>query len=322
MTVHVLVAGGTITSHLDDGEWRNLSGRELLDELGTPYASLVVDDVASGPSSNLSGIDMVSIARRVEGCFADGATGVVVVHGTDTMDLSAFTAHLLLGGAGALGAVVFTGSMRVHSHPHPDGPGNLRDAVAVAGDPAARGVSVCMNGSVHAAPFVNKRTAAAVEAFDSFPFRPVGAVVDGRFVATVGQAWPAGPRATEFVDDVGFVSCHPGVDASVITRAAAGRRGLVVEGFGDLNLPQVAWVPILEAGEQGLLVVIASRAFTPTSASGGMESIGVVGAGGLSAHKAVLLAQAALGSAQDREQAIGFVRGHALSFDAGTGGVR
>ena len=320
MSVHVVATGGTITSHLEDGVWRNVSARELFGELGGELAALPVHEVAAGPSSNLSVDDMVRIAGHVDAAFADGASGVVVVHGTDTMELTAYVTHLLRAGDGDGRPVVFTGSMRVHSHPDPDGPRNLRDAVAVADSSGVGGVVVCMNGEVHAAPWVLKRSAATVAAFHSFPSGPVATVVGGAPVLVGGdQPWPsvAGSRAIGFADDVGLVTCHPGMSADEVERVADGRRGLVVEGFGDLNLPLEVWGAIASLARRDLLVVVSSRVFTPTSLLDGLDLPGVVGAGGLSTHKAVLLARAALGSTADRDGAAAFVRSHALRHDPG-----
>ena len=117
MNVHVIATGGTISSHFDGHDWTNLSGRALIDELGDPIvpgveqADVTVEDVATGPSSNLTTADMIAIAQQVRLALAEGADGVVVIHGTDTMDLTAFTAQLLLGTSADRRPVVFTGSM-------------------------------------------------------------------------------------------------------------------------------------------------------------------------------------------------------------------
>ena len=97
MTVHVVATGGTITSHHDGTAWHNLDGPTLIAELDDLPVDVVVRDVAAGPSSNLSVDDMVAIAGHVREALADGAQGVVVIHGTDTMELTAFVTQLLLG---------------------------------------------------------------------------------------------------------------------------------------------------------------------------------------------------------------------------------
>lgn len=325
MTVHVIATGGTISSHFDGTQWQGLSGSTLVHELGdlTHLAPTGVEvvDAAAGPSSNLSLDDMLAIARRVADALDAGATGVVVLHGTDTLELTAFATQLLLGTTPTRRPVVFTGSMRVHSHPRPDGPQNLRDALAVASSDAAIGreVMVCLEGALHAADRVQKRSAASVDAFDSAPFEPVGRVIDGRvtFAAAAGLR----PAATAFVADVPLVTCYPGITADAITAALGTSPGAVVEGFGDLNLPFAAWSAVHAACASGTLVVVASRPFTPTVTAEGLELAGAVGAGGLTPQKARLALMAALGSTTSRAEAIDALRHHALHHDAGERGT-
>jgi L-asparaginase len=317
VTVHIIATGGTISSHFDGHEWTNLDGAALVAELGDDIVRGVsVRDVATGPSSNLTADDMVGVARKVGEALAAGASGVVVVHGTDTMELTAFVCQLMLGTDRARRPVVFTGSMRVHSHAAPDGPANLRDAIAVAGSDAAIGreVMVCLEGILHAADRVSKCHAASVDAFHSAPFRPIGRLCDG--VPVFDAFADERPAANGFVSDVPLVSCYPGIATVEVAAALDGRPGAVIEVFGDLNVPQQLWGPIHRAWNDGALVVLASRPFTPTTTNDGLAMLGAVGAGGLTAQKARLATMAALGSSPDRDTAIAFLHAYSLAFDA------
>jgi L-asparaginase len=318
MTVHVIATGGTISSHFDGSEWTNIDGAGLIAELGDAVArDVVVRDVASGPSSNLTVLDMVSIAESVREALAAGATGVVVVHGTDTMELTAFVCQLALGVTADRRPVVFTGSMRVHSHAAPDGTANLRDAIVVAASDRAVGreVMVCLESTLHAADRVTKCHAASVDAFQSAPFAPIGRVVDGApvFTATTVER----PVATGFAAEVPLVTSYPGIAPEVLDAALAGVEGAVVEGFGDLNVPQQLWGPIHHAWNRGALVVLASRPFTATTSTADLAMLGAVGAGGLTAQKARLAVMAALGTAGNRDQALVFLDQLTLTYDAG-----
>ncbi|CAB4864136.1 unannotated protein [freshwater metagenome] len=316
MTVHVIATGGTIASHFDGVEWTNIAGAQLVSEAGPHGCDVTVDDVATGPSSNLTVHDMVRIVERIQRALADGADGVVITHGTDTMELTAFVAALLLGVDGARPPVVFTGSMRVHSHAQPDGPQNIRDAIATASDRSAVGreVMVCLEGVLHAADVVTKVNANSVDAFTSAPFGPIGSVVDGH----PGFRDPAieRPKATALADDVPLLTSYPGIGGAEFARLAEGRRGIVLEAFGDLNVPQQLWGPIHAAGAAGTLVVLASRPFTGTRVEDGLTMLGAVGAGGLSAQKARLAVMAALGTCADRAAATLFLHQFSLSYDA------
>ena len=319
MTVHVIATGGTITSHFDGTQWTNVDAPTLIAELGDLGIDVQVHEVAAGPSSNLGIDDMVAVARRVETVLAQGARGVVVVHGTDTMELTAFATQLVVGTRPDRRPVVFTGSMRVHSHPAPDGPGNLRRAIAVAESDEAvgRDVMVCMGDELHAADRVRKHLAMSVDAFHSLPFGPIGRVAGERgpsgFTTPATLRTPAGGIDTR----VALVTCYPGITAEAFTAATADTVGVVVEGFGDLNVPHALWGPIHAAAAAGALVVVASSAFTSNVGDDDMRALGAVGAGGLTAQKARIGLMAALGSTTDREAAIGFLHQYALAFDAG-----
>jgi len=316
MTVHVIATGGTISSHFDGSEWTNLDGATLVAELGDLAVPVEVCDVASGPSSNLSVDDMVAIAGRVQSALDAGAQGVVVVHGTDTMELTAFMVQLLLGTSPARRPVVFTGSMRVHSHVAPDGPTNLRDAISVAASDSAvgRDVMVCLDGSLHAAVQVTKHQASSLDAFHSHPFGACGSVEDG--VATFREPSPVRKPATALRGNVPLFTCYPGVAAGALEAVLEGADGVVVEGFGDLNLPHAMWGPIHRAWQRGVLVVVASRPFTPTSQNDDLALLGAVGAGGLTAQKARLAVMVALGTFDQRDDAVDFLHQYALTFDA------
>lgn len=320
MTVHVIATGGTISSHHDGTAWTNVSGAQLIAELGDLRelgADVVVEDVAAGPSSNLSVDDMIGIAERVADRIAEGATGVVVVHGTDTIELTAYLTSLRIGVGPARRPVVFTGSMRVHSHLEPDGPRNLRDALVVAASDEAVGhdVLVCLEGVLHHADRVVKVNAKSVDAFTSGPRDPAGRVAGGR----VELESPGAARAavTSFERDVPLVSCYPGIDGDAVRTALHERRGAVLEVFGDLNVPMQLWEPIHSAWAAGVLVVLASRPFTDTAADPGLAQLGAVGAGGLTAQKARLALMAALGAAPEREGALRFLAATASTYDAG-----
>lgn len=319
MTVHVIATGGTIASHFDGERWTEIDGRTLVDELGDlsreAPPGVDVHDVATGPSSSLSTSDMVDIARRTRAALDDGATGVVVSHGTDVLELTAFTIQLLLGTDAARRPVVVTGAMRPHSHPAPDGPRNLRDAITVAAAPdaAGRDVMVCLDGTLHAAARVVKQSTVTVDAFASVGCAaPLGTVTDGvpRFARPVGSAQQ---RAAGLDVDVPLLTCYPDLPAAAVERAADGSAGIVLEVFGDLNVPRQLWRAVHAASSSGTLVVLASRPFTPATTNDGLDLLGAIGAGGLTAQKARLATMAALTTHPDRDDATAFVHQYAVT---------
>ncbi len=314
MTVHVIATGGTIASHWDGAEWTNIDGAALIAELGELPVDVHVTDVAAGPSSNLSVDQMVRIARSVQTALAEGAEGVVVVHGTDTIELTAFTTQLLLGTDGRRAPVVFTGSMRPHSHPHPDGPSNVRDAIAAAASESARGrdVFVCMDGRLHSARFVRKVNAASVDAFDSYPHGPVGSVRDGMVDLWAGDE--ARPSTPDLRGPVAMLAMYPGIEPAAVAAALDGVVGAVVQGFGDLNLPHQVWPALAEAVGRGVAVLVASGTFTPNRGDD-LRAFGLAGAAGLPPQKARLALMAGLAAHHDPGAAIDFAHHYAVEFD-------
>lgn len=322
MSVHVIATGGTISSHWDGSEWTNLDGAALVAEAvrGESAWDVTVTDVASGPSANLSTGQMVDVARRVQSALEAGADGVVVTHGTDTMELSAFVCQLLLGTSAIRRPVVFTGSMRAHSHPGADGPRNLADAVAVAAAEAAVGhdVLVCMDGSLHSARTVRKHTAASVDAFTSSPSAPAGSVADGR-VVLAARPQPVGP-ATDLRAPVPLLKCYPGIPADDVERLMEGAAGVVVEGFGDLNVPHHLWPVLARAARRGVAVVVASAAYTP-NVGDELHALGATGAHGLPAQQARLALMAGLSHGTAGGDSFEFLRRYAHRHDFGNRGT-
>lgn len=127
MRTTLIATGGTVAWH--DEEQRMLSATELAAHAAVEVDSAV--DLAPRPSSDLSIGDMAALASTVRGAIAEGAEVVVVLHGTDTMEESAWLTELLLGKRLRQAAsVLFTGAMRFVDDPEADGPANLASAMA------------------------------------------------------------------------------------------------------------------------------------------------------------------------------------------------
>lgn len=310
MSVLVLTTGGTIASLPDPetGAKRPaVSGEELVACVPglDAAADVEVEEVASQSSWNLTPADMLTVARRARAALEEpDVDGVVVTHGTDTLEETAFLCDLTVRSDGP---VVVVGAMRSPDEPSADGPRNLLNAVRIACAREARGVGavVAMNDEVHAARWVRKLDSGLASAFASPRRGPIGRVTP----TSVELPWLP-PRAytidppDELSQAVPLVSVYPGMEDGVIQAAidATGAAGLVVEGSGSGNVPGSAVSGIRAALEGGLPVIVATRVPGGATGSGygspgggaALRELGVVAAGPLSAGKARLLLMALL----------------------------
>jgi L-asparaginase len=236
---------------------------------------------------------MLGIARTVVQALHDGAEGVVVTHGTDTLEETAFLTDLLLGNDSELGGVVFTGSMRFASDESPDGPGNLADAIRLAACPAARGLGVLVSfaGDIFTAQSATKATTLSLEPFTS-PKGPIGRITADQIEIMLDPT-PRRPSGREAETNVALVKAYPGMSgAGIEALINEGVRGVVIEGFGVLNVPQPLLPAIRHAIENEVAVVIGSRASTTGGLDQGptghrhLHEVGAIGSYGLSANKA------------------------------------
>ena len=135
--VHLLATGGTIAScRTDGGLSATTPAAGLLAAAGPlPGLEVTVSDLTTVPSFALTGADVRGLLREVRRQLADGVDGVVVTHGTDTMEESVFLADLVHDDPRPVG---LTGAQPPFDAPAPDGPANLAHALRVAPDPAAR----------------------------------------------------------------------------------------------------------------------------------------------------------------------------------------
>ena len=289
----VLTTGGTIATSADsDGVLRPVrGGADLVAGLGAEFVDLMSVD-----SSQLGPADWVRIGAAVAYAVAGGADGVVVTHGTDTLEETALWLELSYGGSAP---VVLTGAARAADDPAPDGPANLRDALAVAASPQARdlGVLACFAGAVLAPLGTTKLGGPAVFGGTE----PVGSVSNG--TVTVSGTKPRaylGPVTD--APRVDIASAYPGADGTAIDAFAdAGARGLILEAMGAGNAGAAVVDAVGRACARGLAVAVTSR--VPggrTSAAYGpghdLVTAGAVMVPRLRASQARVLLMAALGA--------------------------
>ena len=261
------------------------------------------------PSPSLGFDDLVALSDLVRAEIAGGATGVVITHGTDTIEETAFFLDLTVG---ADAPVVVTGAMRHPDAAGADGPANLYAAVRVAAAPAARGLGalVVMSDEIHGARFVRKTHTVSTAAFVSPAFGPLGLVVEGdpriRGAARTGLTLAADPRAAEL--RVGLVTVALGDDGELLRRGGDILDGLVVAGLGAGHVPArmvptvadlAARIPVVLSTRTGSGSVLRQTYGYPGSERDLLER-GLIQSGFLDPAKARVLLQLLLANRADR----------------------
>jgi L-asparaginase len=216
--------------------------------------------------------------------------GIVVTHGTDTLEETATFLHLSVDSDKP---IVVVGAMRPATAYSADGPANLLDACSVAACPGARGrgTLVVMNGRIHSGLWVGKRHVSSVEAFDSPLAGAVGEVADqavqwfraaGRAPTVAWQTPTAWPR-------VDIAVAYAGVDDTALRAfVAAGARGIVHAGFGNANTPTAYRAFIQSLPAQGVLMARCARFITGSVTRASVYADaqhGILTAGPLPPHK-------------------------------------
>jgi L-asparaginase len=178
-SVLVIAAGGTISMRGEGGAVPELDAAELVAAVPglEAFAGLEARTFLNKPSAHLTLDDQLQICRLARDAARDG-TGVVVTHGTDSLEETAVLCDILHD---ADAPIVFTGAIRPASTPGADGPANLLDAVSVAASAEASGmgVLVCFGGEIHHARGVRKTDTVSLVAFSSPQTGPLGRVTEG-----------------------------------------------------------------------------------------------------------------------------------------------
>ncbi|HEV7653354.1 MAG TPA: asparaginase [Mycobacteriales bacterium] len=267
---------------------------------------LEVVDLRRLPGASVGFADVAAVLAALPDSFGAGATGAVVIQGTDTIEETAYLLDLLHPGPQP---VVVTGAMRNPTLAGADGPANLLAAVQVAAGPAAVGLGalVVFADEIHAARRVRKTNTTSIGTFRSPDTGPLGHVVEGRpvLLSRPGRRTvvPAGDRPAR----VALVTMAFDDDGVLLDGLAGRVDGLVLAALGAGHVPE-RLVPVLTELAAGMPVVLASRTgsgsvVASTYAFAGSESDllgrGLIRAGFLDPFKARLLLHTLLAAGAD-----------------------
>jgi L-asparaginase len=251
---------------------------------------------------------MWQLSERVSAALSrDEVSGVVVTHGTDTLEETAFFLDLRHHSPKP---VVVTGAMRHAAELSFDGPANLRASLRLILDPAARGqgVFVLLNETIHAASSATKVDTQAIETFESPLFGPLGIVDKDRVVFLRALRDRKTVATQSFEPRVDLLPMYSGADGRFIDHARqSGAQGIVIEGTGRGNVPPATLPAIQRAIDAGLPVLVASRcaqgrvldAYAYEGSGRDLRQRGAIFAGSLPGPKARLLLMLALGVTRD-----------------------
>jgi L-asparaginase len=314
--VVILATGGTIAgAQPKPGEIGYKAGAFPVDALvqAVPgmkgLATVTGEQIASIGSQDMNDAVWIRLARRVNELQArPDVTGIVITHGTDTMEETGYFLDLVVKGDKP---VVLVGSMRPATAISADGPMNLYNATAVAVDPAAkgRGVLVVLNDDIHFARETTKTNTTALQTFGSPNRGLAGIVLFGkpRFYSPPVPKHTSGSIFAGTVPDalpkVFIVYAYANVGREQVEAAlAAGAQGIVLAGVGDGNASASMIEALSAAAKKGVVVVRSSRVGSGTVARNvelDDDQLGFVAALELNPQKARVLLQQVLVRTKD-----------------------
>ena len=311
----ILFTGGTIAMRNDPdgaGAVPSLNATEILAATRGINAVTGVETEEWGafPGPHMTVERMWALRNRIREHIArPDVTGVVVTHGTDTLEESAY---LVARSLPAEKPIVFTGAMRTVSDLGWDGPANLLEAVRVAASPETKGFGsmVVISGQIFAALDATKSNTHLLDAFESPGFGPLGVLDEGELI--VHREMPPMPPIIDPVSlatpvDIIFVAA--GSDERLLDASRESARGVVIAAMGRGNVPPALVPPIQRWIAENKPVVLTSRTqggrvgHTYGYAGGGrrLEEMGVIFGGSRRAQQARIDLMLALGDGRSMD---------------------
>ena len=265
--VAIVFNGGTISMKVDErikAAVPSLNGEEIMAMVTgiEKYAEIETYNFSSLPSPYMTPNLMLDLSRMIQKLIErEDICGVVVTHGTDTLEETAYFLDLVLK---SNKPVVVTGAMRSSSELGYDGPFNLASSIctAISEESRERGVLVCFNGELHSASEVTKKNSMALNAFSTPNFGPIGIVDNNRVIFYRNNPESIHMKIQNTDKDVAIIKCSAGSDSKFIDFSIdQGYKGIVIEALGRGNVPPTMVDGIKHAIAKDIPVVIVSRCF-------------------------------------------------------------
>ena len=307
----ILATGGTIAGAAATGTQAGYkSGAVTIDSMVaavpgiTELANIKGEQISNVGSQDMSFDIMLKVAKRInELAQSPDVDGIVITHGTDTMEETAFFLNLT---AKTDKPVVMVGSMRPSTAVSADGPLNLYNAVGVAADSraAGRGVLVVMNDWIHGAHSLTKTSTTALQTFMSPVRGLVGVASYGKNDYFTSPSWKHTTQTEFNITDVtqmprvDIIFASADMSPDLIDCAVAnGAKGIVIAGVGNGNMNKASVTAAANAASKGVVVVRSSR--VPTGMVGRNvelddDKLGFIASDELNPQKARILLSLAL----------------------------
>lgn len=240
--IALFTLGGTIAMTISDdgGVIPALSGDDLINAVPdlAGMAQIKVQALSQTASANIGFGQVLKLAKAVRLAVEDGADGVVITQGTDSMAETAFMLSVLLR---EKVPIIVTGAMRHPGQKSADGPANLLAAIraALSSKLASCGVLLCMNDTLHAARYVEKCHTSGLDAFRSAGAGPVASHTEGRIIRyMVPDLPPHLPVTEDNFPYIALVMAAFGDDGRLLDHLPVKTAAVVIAGFGGGHLPE------------------------------------------------------------------------------------
>ncbi len=222
---------------------------------------LIVEDIFNLPSPHMTPTEMLQLKERIQLAHISGVTGVVITHGTDTLEETAFFLDTTIG---SQLPIVITGAMRSSNEIGSDGLYNFESAIRVAKCPEAnnKGVLVVMNDEIHSARYVTKTHTTNIATFRTPTLGPIGLVTKHR-ILFMQELLNSQQIDVDRVDGLfPIMKAYAGMTGELFEALADSQiDGLVIEALGAGNLPPQTIEPLKKLIDRQIPVVLVSRCF-------------------------------------------------------------